>query len=396
MNTDIPVHDRSPLPELSDEAIARIEHDVFARISAEDAVPASTEPASARTARRRRSRRTLWASLGTAAAVVVVAAAIAPSVLGGIASDEAGSSAVSPEYAPDAATQNGGTDTGGGDLGGSDGGGAASEESALPGDQAGREIIANGSMSLTVDDVGIAADAVAGIARERGGYVEQLEVGGKSYADPAAVEGMYTDDAVSVPVYTGGSWVQVRIPADELDDAMEAVGRLGVVDSSSVMRQDVTDQSVDLRAQVDAAEASVERLTELMAEATSVADLLAAESALAERQALLDGYRQQLEMLEGQVAMSTLSVSLAPRVETVEANPAGFGDGIAAGWNGLVATLNGVVVGLGFLLPWLAVAAVAVVVVWLVRRSIRRRRDRTALAASDLEEGTEADSAPTS
>ena len=108
---------------------------------------------------------------------------------------------------------------------------------------------------------------------------------------------------------------------------------------------------------MDAAQASVDRLTELMAQAGSLSDLIAAESALAERQATLESYQQQLKYYDEQVAYSTLTVTLTEPVETVEANPAGFGDGLAAGWNGLVATLNGIVIAIGFLIPWILVLA---------------------------------------
>jgi hypothetical protein len=68
----------------------------------------------------------------------------------------------------------------------------------------------------------------------------------------------------------------------------------------------------------------------------------------------------------------------AARGEPVAADPAGFGDGLAAGWNGLVATLNGVVVALGFLLPWLVVLGAAAVLAWWITRALRRRRARRA------------------
>src|SRR5690606_7492538 len=113
---------------------------------------------------------------------------------------------------------------------------------------------------------------------------------------------------------------------------------LGEVTATNISRQDVTEQTVDLQARIDAAQASVDRLTELMTQAQNVGDLIAAESALAERQATLESYQQQLEMLDDQVAMSTLPVTVLPRVVPVTADPAGFGDGLAAGWNGLVAT----------------------------------------------------------
>ncbi len=85
--------------------------------------------------------------------------------------------------------------------------------------------------------------------------------------------------------------------------------------------------------------------------------------------------------------MSTLTVTLQPRtVEPVEADPAGFGDGLAAGWNGLVATLNGIVVALGFLLPWIVVALAIAAAIWGIRVLVRRRRSsRTTPSSPDDE-----------
>ncbi|WP_135805156.1 DUF4349 domain-containing protein, partial [Salmonella enterica] len=69
-----------------------------------------------------------------------------------------------------------------------------------------------------------------------------------------------------------------------------------------------------------------------------------------------------------------LTVDLSRADAPAAADPAGFGDGLRAGWNGLVVSLNALVVAFGFLLPWLAVAAVVVLIVWLVRRGRRRRK----------------------
>ena len=133
------------------------------------------------------------------------------------------------------------------------------------------------------------------------------------------------------------------MPADQLQDVVDELDDVGEVTATNLSRQDVTEQTVDLEARIDAAQASVDRLTALMAQAQSVADLIAAEAALSERQALLESYQQQLEMLDDQVAMSTLSVTVRRTSSPSTADPAGFGDGLAAGWNGLVATLNGIV-----------------------------------------------------
>jgi hypothetical protein len=348
---------RTPLPELSPARIDEIEDSLFADI------------ARARSAARAR-RGKVWLGAGAAAAVIVVAAVIAPSigalVTGSAESGFAGGT--TGELAPDAglsgeeygSTESGPTDAGGVDTSGTD---------------SGRSIITTASATVVVEDPAAAARTVGNAAVARGGYVESLNIGSTGEVMPMSPDGgISSDEIYPYPQPLEGAWITVRVPADELTEVIDELSDVGEVTASTVNRQDVTEQTVDLEARVEASQASVDRLTELLGEATSVADLLAAESALAERQAMLESYQQQLESLEGLVELSALSVTLTPEVEPVSADPAGFGDGIAAGWNGLVATLNGIVVALGFLLPWLAVIGVAALIVWGVIRLVRRSR----------------------
>jgi hypothetical protein len=343
------------LPEPGDERVDRIEKGVFRRIADER-----------RRAHRRRVR--VWSGAAAAAAVVVVAAVIAPGLTLRTASTESAAVAPAtgfaemPEGARDAAGGAAVSD-GGGAVSDGSGAGSAADAAAAPD---GRDIVATGSATITTADVAEAIRRIAEDATARGGYVETQSVDG---SEPAV-----RDDMVVAPYPPAGGWITVRVPADELSAAMDALGAFGEVTASSVSRQDVTDQSIDLQARIAASEASVARLTELMAQAADVGDLIAAESALSERQATLEADRQQLAALQSQVSLSALNVQVVPSSTPVEADPAGFGDGVAAGWNGLVATLNGIVVAIGFLLPWLAVAAVAAAVVWGVVRLVRRGR----------------------
>ncbi|MDO8383599.1 MAG: DUF4349 domain-containing protein [Microbacterium sp.] len=364
MNTTQDASHADALPEVTDETIARIETGVFAEIGAD---------------RRRRSARRgrVWAGVGAAAAVVVVAAIVGPSLAGGFggfsgASTEAGQPAIGQVQDGDMAVIPESEDGFRADSGAIEGGAIAGSDATAESDASGdRELIASGSLSLRVDDIDAPAAAVADAAEARGGYVESLNVGTNGMV-------MDIDGMTTMPAAPNGAWVQVRVPADQLTSIIDELGSLGEVTASNISRQDVTEQAVDLRARITSAETSVARLTELMSQSGSVADLIAAESALAERQATLESLQQQLEMLEGQVAMSSLSVDLTLAQETIEADPAGFGDGLVAGWNGLIATLNGIVIGLGFLLPWIVVIAVSGVIVWAIRRAIRRGRMRRA------------------
>ncbi|NHI15651.1 DUF4349 domain-containing protein [Microbacterium excoecariae] len=339
------------LPPVSDERVRAMETATFDRI---------------RTARSARTRRRRWAGAGIAAAAVVVAAvAIVPLVsppAGQSTADEAiapgggyvgeaemlgdaealPGDAVTTEVAPDGAAAD-----------------AASEESAAAAE---REIIRTASATVVVPDVARSADDLVDLAAEYDGYVESL---GVSSADP-------TLSSAQEDARTG--WASLRIPAASLDAARADLAELGEVTATSVSQDDVTDQAIDLAARIEASEASVGRLTELMAQAESVSDLLDAERALAERQAELEAYRGQLEQLEGQVDMATLYVDLVREQPAGSADPGGFSDGLLAGWNGFVGFLNGLVIAVGFLVPWLAAAAVVAAVVWAVVRIRRRAR----------------------
>lgn len=348
------------LPILEEHRIDEMEHALFAAIARERAERGERDAAAA--VRRRRRSRTAWLTSGAAAAVLVAAVAV-----GGQLTTSTGTAGSAAPGAPVAPAEDGLTteevapfaqDPGGWDATGREG---ADDASAV------REVIATASATVRVADPPRAAQQIADAAAEAGGYLESLSVGG-STVQPAP-------DAATATA--GSAWVSVRVPAASLDDVIAGLADLGDVESTQVSRDDVTTAAADLRARVAAGQASVERLTTLMSQAGSVADLIAAEAALAERQADLESLQQQLTALESRVALSSLSVQLeAP--PTVEADPAGFSDGLAAGWNGLVTAMNVLVIGLGFTLPWLAVLAIAGLLVRLVLATVRRGRARRA------------------
>ena len=358
------------LPELSQETIDRMETALFARIAEEREEQA---PRSDAAPRRTGVARRRWLTAGGIAAAFVAGVLVTPPILNsvgtggltgasdwsiGVTSDADGGGAM-PEMAPapDMAREDVMSGAGGNDT-------------ALDA-TAGRDIIANGFATVQVAEIAAASDAIAALAGEYGGYVESTNVG----------ETVRSYD-VSMPVPPGGDygWVTIRVPADTLTEVMSDLADVGEVRTSSVSKQDVTSHAIDLRARVEATRASVERLTELMSQTGTISELIEAEVALAERQGQLESYEQQLAALDDQVAMSSLNVELTRIAPVTQADPAGFSDGLKAGWNGLIVSLNALVIAVGFILPWLAIAGVIVLVVWLIRRSRKVRR-----AASDVD-----------
>ncbi|ALJ20104.1 DUF4349 domain-containing protein [Microbacterium sp. No. 7] len=366
------------LPPLSEARIDEIEDALFDRIARDDAARRSAET------RRTRRRGRAWAGGLAAAGIVAVAAFIGPQLVSGGISGGMSADSSAAESAPMPA--DGSSFMGGSGLRESSTSDSLAVDPELPQSidgvkaselveaDAPREVIVTASASVEVDDIDTALEAIQSAVTSRGGFVENMSVG--DGGSPVYDSGAYAPDVYSAPA-SSHAWITVRVPSDVLTEVNTQLREIGRVTASQIDRNDVTTQAIDLRARVASLEASVERLTTLMGEAGSTADLLAAESALSQRQAELDSYRQQLTYLEGQVQLSTLSISLSTPAPPVKADPAGFGDGLAAGWNGFVATVNGIVIGLGFLLPWLVAAAVVLFIVIAVRRVRRARRTDT-------------------
>lgn len=354
MNDQNPTDAGPQLPELSQTSIDRIENAVLAQISADRG---SSLPAASPAAMKSHARRRHWLTgLGVAAAFVA-GVLITPPLLN--VATTAGSST---DVTSASSESSGGEAV---DMAAPEG---ATSADGVTTDVTDREIVSSAAAAVRVEDIARGVAAVAALADEHGGYVEGTDI---------SATALSTDHETPAPENEYG-WISIRVPAADLTTVIDALGETGTVISSSTSKQDVTSAAIDLRARVDATQASVDRLTELMSQSGSVSELIDAEVALTDRQAQLESYTQQLAALEDQVAMSSLQVQLTKENSVTTAEPDAFSDGLLAGWNGVIVSFNALVIAFGFLLPWLVIAGGVVLVVWLIRR--RRRRH----AASDI------------
>lgn len=165
-------------------------------------------------------------------------------------------------------------------------------------------------------------------------------------------------------------YLTIRVPSENLQTLIDEVAVLGEAKRIDVTASDVTVVVVDLEARVESLEASVARLLDLMAKATSTSELLEAEFALSSRQAELEGVQAQLRYYQDQVALSTLTVSIVQPGAGEVAAPENFWEGLLVGWESLIGFASWMLVAAGVLLPWLLpLAIVGFVVLWLVRRA---------------------------
>lgn len=221
-----------------------------------------------------------------------------------------------------------------------------------------RHVIVTGWMTLSVRNATTAADETVRIVEDAGGRVDARSQQTVSGSPAAEV------------------FLRVRIPSDRLTETLRALEDVGEVQELSTDSEDVTLQVTDLDARIEALEVSIARLQGLMADATSTADLLAAESALSERQAELDSLRAQRTVLGEQVDLATIHITLRAPSATPAPVPGGFWGGVVQGWSSLVTAFNRTVVVLGVLLPWAVVGGIVAGIVLIVRRARPNRPDR--------------------
>jgi VIT1/CCC1 family predicted Fe2+/Mn2+ transporter len=177
----------------------------------------------------------------------------------------------------------------------------------------------------------------------------------------------------------------LRVPTDALDRALTFIsGAAGVGRelSRSATAQDVTGDLADLQSRVATQKASVARVRALLAEATSLQQVVSIESEVTKREADLEAAQARQAALAGRADLATLTVDLrTPAVvpaPSPEPNP--FLGGLAGGWHAVTASTSVVLTVLGALLPVAVVVAVlGGPVLWWLRR--RRRPVPPAVSA---------------
>jgi hypothetical protein len=231
-------------------------------------------------------------------------------------------------------------------------GGTASQPVA---DQASRQIITVGSMTVTVDNPITAAAKAAAITEGAGGRVD-----GREELAPSGRDG-------------GSATLTLRIPSTRLTSTIQDLKDLGDVVTVTQDSTDVTSEVADVDARVKALRASVDRLTELLASAKDADVLVTIESSLSDRQQQLESMEAQQRALSDQVSLATLTVSFITEEQAPVEEPNTFLTGLAAGWGAFVGFLNALVVAFGVLLPWLVFFGLISVIVLLIVRRVSKR-----------------------
>jgi hypothetical protein len=247
---------------------------------------------------------------------------------------------------------------------GASGSGNARNTKSVPKLTAG-SIIRTASLSVRVKDVPKALDEARTTTENAGGFVgnETTTRDGQGHERTRVV---------------------LRVPTDKYDEVLADLEGAGKLLDRTAKAQDVTDQVVDVESRIASQRASVARVRELMDRATKLSDVVELEGELSTRESDLEALLAQQASLKDRTGLATITLSLSQtpvaKAAAKDDSP-GFVDAVAGGWHVFVTMLRWIALALGAVLPFAAVAALAVAV-WL--RLVRPRRTATVPAASGV------------
>ncbi len=260
--------------------------------------------------------------------------------------------------------------------------------SAVPITPDNRKIIKTYTISAETQSFDAATDRIEALVTEKGGYIESSSVSGS---------GLNTDaDYVS----TRYASYTLRIPAENAEAFVSAVGDSMHLTSNESRVEDVSDTYYSIEARLEELEAERDSLLSIMASVDSQSDYsfwLTLQQRISEVRQQIAVYQRQLINYDNRISYSTVNLSLREVTVLTASEEQGFFEqvsaGFAGGWNAftevsvalivLLATLSPFLIALG--IPAVAIVIVIVIVVTVIKKKLRKRKN-TADAAASLQE----------
>lgn len=172
----------------------------------------------------------------------------------------------------------------------------------------------------------------------------------------------------------------LRIPADKLDTFMLSAEENGKITSKTETQQNVTLEYVDIESRISAYKTEKATLTNLLEKAASLENVLAIQERLSEVNYQIENYTAQLRVLENRVSYSTVTLNIDEVERVSETEPTlwqriknEFLDNIDNLKDGLEDFAVAIIGGIPVIIPTIAIAIVAVII---IRKLIRKRRSK--------------------
>ncbi len=211
------------------------------------------------------------------------------------------------------------------------------------------QLIRTGTIDLIVPDVERALAQLNALAQVQFGDVISLN-----------------DETPSQPGVRHTADVQLAVPADRFEQTMEALGKLGAVQSRTIGAENVSDQIVDARARLRNLRRTETDMLRILDRAGKIPDVLEVTQQIAQVREQIEQLDGQLQSLEHRVAYSTITIGIEDEQPVATAEPS-MGTQINDAWKAALQKVRNYTLGVvsvllvlvAFAPYWLGVTLVA-------------------------------------
>ncbi|HAU66313.1 TPA: hypothetical protein DCW61_03130 [Candidatus Uhrbacteria bacterium] len=159
--------------------------------------------------------------------------------------------------------------------------------------QSDQKVIKNGSLDLIVDHADETLTQIKTIVVSKKGYIQYATTQEHSNG-------------------TKSGFATVRVPEETFDTTIVELKALAlIVTQESVNSDDVTEQYIDLAARLKNAQLQEVRYTEILQVAKTVEEMIKVETALANVRSTIESLTGQIQYLDSQTNLSTITLSLS-------------------------------------------------------------------------------------
>jgi hypothetical protein len=227
-----------------------------------------------------------------------------------------------------------------------------------------RKIIRNAELALEVDEPAKAEQLAIEVTEHLGGFVVSSEA--RRLEDSSGESALSQVNMV------------LRVPSESFGAALGELRKLArIVVTDKVSAEDVTEQYMDVEAELRAKAALEAQFLDVLKQAKAVKDILEVQSHLAEVRTDIDKLEGRRRFLENQTALSTIQLHIDEHRPLVRSGAPSFAQSFRDAWadmrNFSVALVNGAIRSLGFLIPLLVLVGLPLYGLILLVRHLRKR-----------------------
>lgn len=220
-----------------------------------------------------------------------------------------------------------------------------------------RMIIRTGSLSIEVDKFDDAENKINDVVKKYSGFISNSKSTVNSSGNKSGT-------------------ITVKVPADKYDALIAEVTKIGKVMSQNIQANDVTEEYVDLESRLKTQKELEQRLIKLLNEkASKLSDVIEVEEKLAAVRQKIESFEGKMKLLKSQSDLSTLTISVYEPSMISTSSGGGFfyelGQAVKKGLSGFT---NVLAVSITFLIAIIPLAGFALIIFWIIRKIIRKRR----------------------